>query len=74
MRISSNSNFPDLIVLDEFHTDAIDNTILAYILKEELKKYNKKFKLIIASATINRLKTLDYFKEITRDMPIISVE
>ncbi len=74
MRLASSWKYPDAVILDEFHTDDIYNTTLAYLVRKELEENNKKFKLIITSATINSLKTLDYFASISRDIPIIDIE
>ena len=74
MRLSNGGKIPDYMVLDEFHTDSIPTATLAMVLREELLKFNKQFKLIITSATIDTLKTLDYFAEVTKDMPIIDIK
>ena len=63
-------NIPDIIILDEFHTQSIPLVFLTYILKE-LKKKNQSLKIVITSATMNTQKVLEYFDDTS--IPVIDV-
>ena len=51
----------DVIMIDEIHERTIFIDLIIFLLKKNLKKYPQ-IKLILASATLNEKKFIDYFK------------
>ncbi len=74
MRVIHSWIYPDVIILDEFHTKDIQLMALDYIIRTELEKNNKKLKVIIASATLDPQPILDTYSSISKDIPVIDVE
>ncbi len=67
---------PDVLILDEFHNYQIPTETLAYEARSFLlqKKYrHKAMKLVISSATLNIELVQEYFKDVSKDIPIIKI-
>jgi HrpA-like RNA helicase len=60
--------------LDEIHGFSVPTEILAMQVRKLLLKNNKKLKLILMSATLDPEILQYYFREISEDIPLISVE
>lgn len=75
LRMMSTKKTPDIIILDEFHSESIPTVFLTYLLRE-LKKENHKIKIVITSATMDTEKALEYFDGTNniKQIPVLKIE
>ena len=68
MRMLSSGRTPDYLIIDEVHNFSIPTEMLAM-----MTRYNKNIKIIIMSATLNPQIFHDYYKNISRDIPVLQI-
>jgi len=64
---------PDILILDEVHNYTIPTEILLAKVKEYLTKAKRDIKVVIMSATLDKPKILDYFKDVSWNIPYFDV-
>ena len=64
---------PDILILDEVHNYTVATEILLAKVKEYLTVSKKNIKVVIMSATLDKPRILDYFKEVSTDIPYFEV-
>ncbi len=74
MRLATGGSRPDLYILDEIHADDIGNLMLSRIVRDELEKRRSTMKVILASATMDAEKYLEYFSKVSKEIPVFDME
>lgn len=65
--------FPDIMFLDEIHWFSIPTEIVAHTTREHMLKNKWATRLILMSATLDPVILQEYFKEISSDIPVITI-
>ncbi len=72
-RLLNSTKYPDIYAFDEYHTKSIPTLFLSYLVKDIIKNTSNNIKIVLSSATIDTLTAMEYWSDITRDMPVIDV-